>query len=1086
MAEFCEQQPLGCDACPAEASTQPGIDPRQGKKGAYRTGKITKSTSFGKQAPEFTPIPIVFNLCSTVEEGGVTKLFVEEYSGYTGYHIRTIPGRRWRSPRLISAANQLLVVIDRFANYDMVRVTDKYGGAGPGGFDEDGFPLDSVAWESLPDLASRVLPTGYRATGIVAVERSTVLVNLTAEDGNTYVYKWQIESNDPNVQGLISLGEWGNVVGSPTGLFSRPGQQMYFAVSVVQRGSASAVVLYDWLKERLVGFMGLPDGWTPITVGEANNVISVLMTDGSSRYIVRFPFNRETAIMNGAIRGDELPGPSDYPLSKTFQPFDPGFVITDLNLYAQYTEAANKDFARIPEYLLPSGDDSSDLSEGGRTVSGTTQDHNDDREQDFTEYTSSYYGRPLSVRGNIIANPSLSTVLGLSDSFGAVCETLRSDSGGSIDPEQPIFRVVEGKTHSYLSDGGFVYGCSIADGGDNATGVTSGYIPGSVAIDVGYERGRLKDLPDLKVALIDTKTGLYVFQPVKPYTDSNGAPYKLYAGEYAGLEVPEGSTIKDSQCTGAFDDIAELIDGIDRPEHKSPGQDPEPTQFTVDFEDLDAPWSFFKRRAVLGNSPTLSPIVKNYTIREADGVAFLPEHRDPANICDIQYRSKLFWPRVSSNVSAPTAQQSVRSGFFVPNYSQEQTTTHTILQEEIAELEAENSTLQAAIDGGSLSPEQTTQNQSTINANNTRIAEINAEISSTSDDVTFRVPPSVLNTRFTRLEGSKPQTLTNPNETGDFDQSDQIEIPPAQIPPVIPVWSVFPIEGLDTQNQLRPLRRGAVMDTNIRSWVGVDILLERNFQIEDGRSEFRNQAYFANLLGKRVNGNDYTVTPEIGFCTSPAFSYEAGYTAAGGALAVWEIDILANGIPIDYIATRATFSEQIEHLAPEEARSVLLNTFVSTGSIPPFFYRKGKVYFSPEVIDTVTVRVRLVNYAFDVFRVGYRTMHSTTHQAFANGDGTWCPGSDPGFYAGNNCEALCCGNVTCTSFIFFGNKLFGSDPIYPRTRQIVWAGEATYRVQEDPYRSNLNVGMGRVIDAYFEFRLNSTVTGYNIDISRNT
>lgn len=1076
---------LGCASCPAPTTvpTDHGSDKKKGKR---RGDKDDKRTVKGKQAPEFTPIPIVFNLCSITDSGGMTRQFVEEYSGYSGFHIRTIPGERWRNPQFISAANQWLVVIDRFADYDMVRVTDKYAGAGAGGFNEDGFPLPGVDWGNLGDLDSIALPNGYRATGLVLVERGTALVNLSNGTGDTFLYKWQIGIADQNVNGLIELGSWGDMVGAPTGLFSRPGEQMYFALSIVQRDESSAIMLYDWLREKPVAFQGLPDGWTPIAVGEANNVVSVLMSSEGSTYIVRFPFNQQTAIMNGGVRGDQLPTPQDYTITKTFQPFDPGFVIVDLNLYTEYTTEANRKRAKINGYPSPSGTEETELAEGGRDFSGSAQDRNDSRSQVFQTYSSSYYGQTLTLRGNIIANPTTSTILGLSDSFGAVCETLRTDSGGEIDPESPIFRVVEGKTHSYLSDGGFVYGCSLPDA--SSTGVTSGYIPGSIAIDVGYERGRLKELPDLKVGLVDAKTGLYIWQPVKPFKHESGNPLKIYAGEYAGLSVPSGSTIKSSQCTAPIDAIAQKIDGIVRPGHTSPGQDPEPEQFTVDTTDLDAPWNYFTRRAVLGNTPSLSPTVKSFSIREPDGIAFLPEHRDAVGICATTHRSNIYWPRVSSNVDDPIFQQSVRSGFFVPSYQKERTTTHTILREQIDELQAQNTALQSAIDSGTLTPAQISTNQAQIAANNSQVASIQDQIATTDDETTYRTLPSVLAVRYPRLEGTTPQLLTDPDVSGDFDQSSAVEIPEAQPtdPPLVP-WSVIPVEGTSQQGVLGPIRRGAVMDTNIRSWIGVDVALDRLGVITNGVANYLNPTYWQNGLGARVGGNDYDVDNGAGtlngLCHAAAFSYEAGYRAWDGAIGVWEIDVLANGVPIDSIATRLFSVDDISALAPFEAQDVLAATLLATGGVSPFLgYRKGKVYYSSEVINSVTIRARLINYAYGVYRVGYRTVHRIDSAGYYTD--SWCPGPDPGVFASVNCES-CCGNVSCTSFIFFGNKLFASDPIYPRTRQILWEGEATYTVSDDPYQDELNVGMGRVIDAYFDFNLNATMSSYSVNISKN-
>jgi hypothetical protein len=250
-------------------------------------------------------------------------------------------------------------------------------------------------------------------------------------------------------------------------------------------------------------------------------------------------------------------------------------------------------------------------------------------------------------------------------------------------------------------------------------------------------------------------------------------------------------------------------------------------------------------------------------------------------------------------------------------------------------------------------------------------------------------------------------------------------------------------------------------------------------------ARYLNPSFWVNNLGINVGGNAYdTSETTLRFCNSPAFSYESGYQAGDGANGVWEVDILINGQPAKTFGTRVTFLEQIESLAPDEAQSLLTNTLLAAGGVGLLGYRKGKVFFTPQVVNTVTVRARLINYAFGVHRIGYRTVHHTGGVSYATGGGGWCPGADPGYQAGNNCES-CCGNVSCLSTLFFGNKLFTDDPLFPRTRQILWQGEATYTVKDDPYKRELSVGMGRVIDAFFFFDLAATMSTFAVDISKD-
>jgi hypothetical protein len=1052
-----------CSPWQALTCPKPGAEPRD-KRYQSKPSKQTANETTGKQAPEFTPIPIVFNLCSTVDSGGITRKFVEEYSGYTGFHIRTIPGNRWHNPQMIAAGYSVLAVLDRFNNLDMVRITDKYGGAGAAGFDSDGFPLDSVQWDSLADDHFVRLPTDYTSTGICVVERGTVLANLITPAGKFFVYRYQIGSTLSLLNDSFSLEAYGTPIGSPVGLYSRPGEQMYLAASLVQTEAGYGVIVYDWLQEEPVAMMGLPDDWTPVSLGEANNVVSVLLSQGSTTKILRFPININTAVASGGNRGDVLPAPASWDVSTTFQPVDPGYQQDDLVEYNETTQDVHKGFGRNENYPEPTTAEVSQIVEGGRRLASgtTTGELNDDRSQAFETYQSNFYGQDVKLRANMIENPAATTVIGLCSSFGSICEALRP----SDDAEAPVFRMLEGKNYEFISNGGFVYGC--ADESADV-GVTSSYTTISVAVDVGYERGALKDLPDLKVALVDSLNGRFIFMPPKPFLNEDGNSYRAYAGEYAGLQIPAESTIARSPCTTTEEATAEAIDGIDRPGHTRPNEEPAPEQFSVDTEDLDAPWNFFLRRAILGSRPTLAPVVKSWSTHQSDGITQWEEWQNSDSIATVSLTDKLFWPPVSANVAERTTDASCRSGFFALNYPKEQTTTHQYARDQISELQAQNAS-------GSLSAAQ-------IAANNAQIAAYEEQIATTDDELYYLVPQSITNLRFTRLEGSQAQELEAPTVANDYDQSDQMEIPDALTGTLTP-WTVTTIQGLDRDGDTDNLRRGIVIEPTIRSWIGVDVLLNRLGSITDGVEGYRNQAFWGNGLGKNVGGNAFGENGDIfnPSCHDAALVYEAGYRAGDGALGVWEFDVLLDGRPASAVATRVTNTEQISQLAPTDAQGILAATLAASGGVGLLGMREGRVYYTDLPVTNVTIRARLINYAYGVFRVGYRTVHRNDSAA-GIGDSI-CPGADPGFALNNAC-ADCCGNITCTSSIFFGNKLYADDPMTPVTRQIIWQGEASFTVESDPYADEYNLSMGRVIDGYLELQLNNTIAAYSVDISQN-
>lgn len=1011
---------LPCTGCPSTYIPPTAKNAPGSGQGQDRTFSVGADSS---TYPEFSPIPIVFNLCEESLPGGTSRRVIEEYSGFTGNHIRTIPHTRFRNPIFISAGKQYLIVVDRFASYDLLRVTDKYAGAGEGGFDDDGFPLESVDWPNLPDLFQYAMPVGYRATGFVVNERGLILVNLSDGSDRTTVHKVQIGTEGINK--TFSLGAFGAVIGAPTTMFSRPGDDMYLGLTLVNKGGNSAAILFDWLTEKPQGLLGLPDGWTPQSVSESNSVIAVLLERDDEQRIMRVPFNEATAFLSG-IRGANIPKPLDYPVSATFIPFDSGDITESLPEYFGFTMTVNRHLAAMDVY--PEAQNPSELRGRNLPDGTTTQDRNANRTQENGKYISSYYGVPLNLSGNFLDSPE--EIKSFCDSFGAVCESIQTN-----DLESPVFRVVEGKNHSYLSDGGFVYGCETSEG--SSAGSTSGFSTNSFAMDVGYEPGKLKPLPDFKLGLIDAGTGLYIYRPVKPLKNNSGETYKMYSGHYASIGLPPESTVRRTECTTLAEQDAFALDGVPRPSRLSPADDATPAY--GNDNDLDAPWEMFIRRAIAGANPVAQPSVGFWSMRYPDSQVLLPEHQATVHIAEVTSSERFYYAPNGPAGFPPVFSQSVRAGFFVPNYQQDETTRHTWLAEQIELL--------------GLEPES--------DERNAQIAAYQDELN-TTDDSYFVAPTSATNVRWPSLETSEPQILENGAE---------IELPPRFLTQVDP-WEVLELPG----------RRGVTMDTNIRSWIGVELRLERNPPLGApliGATGFRNNAYYNNGLGTRLPGGDYNPPAPVEFeCTKAAHSYEWGYDAAD-AVADWEYEIYADGVPIDTIATRLTNPLPLQ-MAPQEAQTVLQTTMnASTSPSEIQNVRRGLVWHSPEVISEITIVARLVNNAYDVIRTGRKTRHYVGIRPRFECD------LDPGFLEGANCETVCCGNLASCFPGQFSQKLFPSDPTIPRTTQILWQGEATYKVVEDPYRDRYNVGMGRIIDAYFDFRLNNVVSGYRIDISRN-
>jgi hypothetical protein len=274
---------------------------------------------------------------------------------------------------------------------------------------------------------------------------------------------------------------------------------------------------------------------------------------------------------------------------------------------------------------------------------------------------------------------------------------------------------------------------------------------------------------------------------------------------------------------------------------------------------------------------------------------------------------------------------------------------------------------------------------------------------------------------------------------------------------------------------------------NIRSWIGLTIFCSRYVQVDGGGVDgYTNPVARQNGYGFPV-GSYATGQPTEGFRLYGSSVYESGYRAREGALGVWEVDISFNGQKPNRIANRVTFLDQLVDLAPSDAAgplgSVLYYGF--GGGLPGEFFMKGYVYWSEEEITRITVTVRLVNIAYHVYRIGYRGI-SRESTGSINALGYYCTGADPGYYVDSTCESLGCGNVTCASAILFGQKLYASDPVQRRTRQVLWETTTRFGVSaNNPYRDR-NIATGNVIFGDVTMRLNAPMNAYRVDISTNS
>lgn len=960
---------------------------------------------------------------------GVDGTVIEEFAGQTGYHIRTIPQNRFFNPVLIAAGGGYVAVVDRFGDRDLIRITDEFGGAGASAFDSNGFPDLSRDWSKIADIKSFVVRPG-QISGLQILPRGTVIATVNQGNGVPTFFKGDVDGSFEQYTGMFSLpapyDTAGNAVGRPCVLDQSQGDLIHeFLACVNDPATGPALVRVDFLRTRVTGLIGLPNG-IPKGVTHAANIISVFMGDGTSvSSVYRMQLVDNSAYMT-AVTAHQIPIAESTGITRTFTTLD--LPHADASEYYTTTKKLNNNFQdslSSREETVPNNA----ITAGGRQIDATTtQAKNDNRTPQVTSYHTDHYGPflPVTVACQRIDNPAVRGIRDCDCIGNTTAEMLFSQTDGDMDSTQPLFRLVHSTHYDYLSDGGFTYGCT-----DPTTHkvipITSGVTPLSMAIDHNSDPGKLKELPDAKVALIDTKTGLEVYAGIKPLG------FNWYGGVMAGLRLSDEAqhTVHRTGCSTQIEAAMEAYDGIEVITDAVTGKVTlqqqsivHPGAFSNAFDGRQ-PWALYVPRVTPGKLSVQPYDSKPVKAKDADG-AFLPwwpvDQRNSAAI-EIGRQSTMFYPKRTVNTNDVSFATSCQAGFFGLNWQKQR--------------------VQTGVD------------------------------SQGHPVVVFQTPDSILNFRLGPMDLTPATDPTSP----------EVVAPEAagQTPFTV-------VTGLGSHNTLK---RAAIFDTDIRSWIGVEVQLNRTGVFSDGVADWVQPVAIDNGLGVPVGVGAYNASSEAIICSLdssntggafPGSAYDEGDHAGDGAFGVWQIDVFANGRPIKSIATQVTFLEQMQYMAPSEAVSRLENTFNAGGGVDPILgYHKGRVYFSGEVITEITVRAKLVNYALSVYRVGYHTI-SFAHQDFVTG-GVLCPGKDPGFFAEANCEAACCGNVFCGSQILFGNKLYSTDPVRSIVTNTLWEGQCTWRIPDsnNPYKAK-GLGVGTLIDAFLSFDLNGAMSAWAVNL----
>jgi len=1029
------------------------------------------------------------------QDGSVPGKQIDVYSGLNGLHIRTLPGRRWKNPVLVGAGYGYLAVVDRFVDYDVIRITDQYAGAEETDFDSNGMPSDSVDWENLEDFYQINTPSGTHCTGL-KINRNGVLIGGVSGDKARFI-KADIRGHageedvvsafDGEVDITPIFSErLGESIGNPAEIEASPSDKMHNFMGISTGDGANAVFHLNLVTGEIERLLGLPIGEEPMAVGHAGQIVSILCgTEGVATRVLRFNDKDSSYMMSDTDSPKSTPAPQTFQVSHTFSPQD-------------YPLPENASPEEIKKYLnitnvLNNGEAEAQHGDTREIVPSQTSDAlNENRTQDpeGKDSTSFYQSKNYDVPVSFINVPTNSGLIFFESCFNTLTELYNkfeiAQDGSptdAIDTTQIIFRAVNATYYDYLSDGGFTYGCRKQAGGVSI--FTNGLKGIHLATDQDDTPGTLKPLRDLKAALVDSGTGLILYRYMKPLA------YPFYAGSYVTLTPVTGASR--TECTTEAETMIESFDGIARPGFTKSEDYPEAFDNANEY---DSPWTLFIRHVrTPRNLVNLKPKAASWTSRDDDG-SYLPEWNPQTKENPVEGDGNWlqFWPWTSGSHNTPEFSSSGAGGFFAVDGKKYKTTAYAQANAEIADLQAQNAVLQAAIDSRQLTEAQAVAYEADIESNNNSIAQLQT-VFENPDESIWAYPPGYFNTIFNNIALSESQDTTDPNETDPtaIEPVSEVVTAPSTIDEAGTIISVPPaLSVVQLGEQLvdasgRPMHRGCVIEPGFKGWAAIEVNFTKEGVSSDGSTGYTNPEFRANGLGKMVG----SAPPYHGYPGhSAGYVYESGYTASGGAITDWDVDIslfsdmglaktgadTKNCAPTLFPCSAYQFRspDEVLDLAPPDIGSILANTLY-VNQLPSIdnVFHKGYVFGCYDPLWSVCVKAILMNLAFDVYRYGYRTFQ-------VDHPGTpICAGADPGYFVSHNCEAIDCGNVQCLSFVFYGNKLYADDPVYPVIRTPILSVNGYYNMKEDPYK-DMDISVGRFISVYMELKLNNPVWNFDM------
>ena len=1053
-------------------------------------------------------------------EGDPSNKQLDEYSGLNGFHIRTIPGRRWATPIMVGAGAGYLAVVDRFQDFDLIRVTDKYGGAGTAGFDEDGFPLDSVDWANIPDLCA--VPAGGRVTGLKIMPQGMLIAHLA---GTSAYLKFDVKGRATG-SGVSTVMEGrhtllppfdvlGAMIGTPIFVNANVGPHMFHTVALIRVVNGSYVVaIIDTLQHKVVGLQGLPTSPAPISATLSNNVMSVLCGDnGIGSQVIRFVVDfAGGGLLAGTTADAETPKPQSYTVNQypemkdlNGRTFDP----TQLHVYyagaSEINETGNAKNRVIPGSFL-------DLP----VVMQNSNVLNENRVSANGFIVSQYYSNSMKVPAQIIPVPAALGLKALESGYGTATELFQRHAGdGTVDRAKPLFRVLHGGHYDIVSEGGYTYGTG-------SVGVTNGMIGDSLATDKDYELGKLK-LIDAKAALVDATTGLLFYREPKP---QNG--YRVYGGDYASLDPVQTSSALEVELQALRDDLIRLqalnVGGGDFPELTAAsnwqttlqnrlaalgmtGMAVRRTQATLDTENAakavdgversvvspwvspwlipartvvngapiaafntpgcaDDYWTMFVRQPAASKQFDAIVMRKNWSSAYTDPITgdpvFFPEwaasNTSPISAASQNVKALVPWRSPTQPKDWPMLLNAVgRGGFFALGLPYTWMSNVDRYAEEAAALADLSAAYQQVVNDPASSAATVTQFSGYIAENAGRIAYIGA-IPHWGDIPV--VPRSILGMQFHKLDRSvgEPAPFTPEAMTGTTG---------AVVGETIPIGAAAG-------------KRGCVINGGPWSFVAVTIRLQAD-NIQNGITVYGNPEARRNGLGIKLKDYPYVPGPDGNIWDYSGGSfYEAGYKCSpfgfepGSAWGTWGYSIQGDAALIDIhdIPGRELF---VNMLAPEDAKAILLESQNSDiGSPYDEIYQKTHYFLTQTPLQSIVVKFWLRHHATDVFRWGYQTL-SHTYQRTA---GQQCHTIDTGFNTGEGVNEYAPG---CGMTFGGVGKLYPDDPVYPQVGHDVVLGTAIFKCAPNPYEA-LGLAYGTIWKCDVDFNFNNNLRALDVPL----